>query len=69
MKCRGNVLSRRGFLTVGAAGGLGLSLPALLARNANADQKQYDFIDAKADSIIHIYLPGGAAHQEMSRQP
>jgi hypothetical protein len=36
-----------------------------LARKANADLKHYDFIEAKADSIIHIYLPGGAAHQEM----
>jgi hypothetical protein len=65
MKCKGNVLSRRGFLTIGAAGGLGLTLPALLARRAAAEQKHYDFLEAKADSVIHIYLPGGAAHQEM----
>jgi hypothetical protein len=65
MKCRGNVLSRRGFLSVGAAGGIGLSLADLLSRRALADQKHYDFIEAKADSVIHIYLPGGAAHQEL----
>ena len=27
--CTGNPLSRRGFLTVGAIGGLGLTLPGL----------------------------------------
>jgi hypothetical protein len=31
---------------------------------AQADQKHYDFISAKADSVIHIFLPGGIAHQE-----
>lgn len=65
MGCRGNVLSRRGFLTVGAVGGLGLTLADLLAvRHAAADQKHYDFIEAKAESVIHIFLPGGIAHQE-----
>ncbi len=29
-----------------------------------AEQKRYDFIEAKADSVIHIFLPGGIAHQE-----
>jgi len=33
-------------------------------REAQADQKKYDFIEPKADSVIHIYLPGGMAHQE-----
>jgi hypothetical protein len=65
MKCRGNVLSRRGFLTVGAVGGLGLHLASWLEmRQARGDQKKYDFIPAKADSVIHIFLPGGIAHQE-----
>jgi len=65
MKCKGNPLSRRGFLTVGAIGSLGLSLADLLQmRTAQAEQKHYDFIDAKADSVIHIFLPGGMAHQE-----
>jgi len=65
MKCQGNRLSRRNFLTVGAVGGLGLSLAAFLQlRQAQAQQKHYDFIAAKADSVIHIFLPGGIAHQE-----
>ena len=65
MNCKGNRLSRRGFLTVGALGGLGLTLADFLAaRTAVADQKRYDFIEAKAESVIHIFLPGGIAHQE-----
>ncbi len=65
MRCYGNNLSRRGFLTAGALGGLGLSLADLLMmREAHADQKQYDFIEAKAKSVIHIFLPGGMAQQE-----
>jgi len=66
MKCQGNPLSRRNFLTVGAACGLGLNLSQMLQlREARADLKDYDFIEAKAKSIIHIYLPGGAAQQEL----
>lgn len=64
MRCNGNVLSRRNLLMAGAFGGLGMSLPDLLMRQAFAEQKQYDFVDAKAKSVIHIYLPGGMAHQE-----
>ncbi|TWU55242.1 DUF1501 domain-containing protein [Rubripirellula reticaptiva] len=64
MRCYGNPLSRRGFLAAGAFGGLGLSLPELLMRQAMAEQKQYDFVEAKAKSVIHIYLPGGMAQQE-----
>lgn len=64
MRCLGNPLGRRGFLTVGALGGLGLSMGDLFRLRAQADQKHYDFIDAKADSVIHIFLPGGIAHQE-----
>jgi hypothetical protein len=33
-------------------------------QQAAAEQKHYDFIEAKAQSVIHIYLPGGMAHQE-----
>lgn len=56
---------RRGFLTVGALAGVGLTLADLFRiRQAQAEQKHYDFIDAKAKSVIHIYLPGGMAHQE-----
>ena len=64
MRCRGNALSRRGFLVAGAVGGLGLDLAGLFALRARAEQKHYDFIEAKADSVIHVYLPGGMAHQE-----
>ena len=65
MTCGGNPLSRRSFLTVGALGTLGLTLADFLqARSAQAEQKHYDFIDAKADSVIHVFLPGGMAHQE-----
>ena len=64
MRCHGNPFSRRGFLTAGALSGLGLSLPELLMRQAAAEQKHYDFVEAKAKSVIHIYLPGGMAHQE-----
>lgn len=53
-------LSRRGFLSVGALAGTGLTLPDLL----RAEQKQYDHFEGTAKSIIHIYLPGGQAAQE-----
>lgn len=65
MRCLGNPLGRRGFLTVGAFGGLGITTGDLFrSQQAMADQKHYDFIEAKAESVIHIYLPGGIAHQE-----
>ncbi|PAY17278.1 sulfatase [Rhodopirellula sp. SM50] len=64
MRCEGNPFSRRGFLAAGALGGIGLSLPELLMRQAMAEQKHYDFVEAKAKSVIHVYLPGGMAQQE-----
>ncbi len=65
MSCHGNPIGRRGFLAAGTFGGLGLTLPQLMwMEQAAAEQKQYDFIEAKAKSVIHIYLPGGMAHQE-----
>jgi hypothetical protein len=57
-------MSRRGFLTVGTIGLGGLTLADLLRLEARADQKNYAAIEAKADSVIHIFLPGGIAHQE-----
>ncbi len=63
MKCFGNQLSRRSMLTVGAFGGLTLA-DLMRARNALAEQKHYDFIPAKAESVIHVFLPGGMAQQE-----
>src|ERR1043166_6248650 len=56
-------LSRRGFLTVGACG-FGLTLGDFFRMKARADQKTYEALEAKADSIIHIFLPGGRAQQE-----
>src|SRR3954447_5004511 len=65
MTCRGKRLSRRDVLTVGAIGGLGLTLADFFQmRSARGELKKYDFLDAKAQSVIHIYLPGGMAHQE-----
>ncbi len=65
MRCNGSSLSRRGFLAAGTFGGLGMSLPQLLwMQQAAAEQKHYDFIEAKAKSVIHVFLPGGIAHQE-----
>ena len=58
-------MGRRGFLTVGAVAGAGLTLVDFLQlQHAQAEQKKYDFIEAKAKSVIHIFLPGGAAQQE-----
>ena len=59
-----NPMSRRGFLTVGSIGLGGLTLADVLRLQARADLKNYAAITAKADSVIHIFLPGGIAHQE-----
>jgi Protein of unknown function (DUF1501) len=59
----GSLFNRRGFLTVGAAG-FGLTLGDFFRMKARADLKNYAAITPKADSIIHIFLPGGIAHQE-----
>ena len=60
---RRNLFSRRGFLTVGTIG-FGLTLSDYFRLRAGADQKNFGPIEAKADSVIHIFLPGGIAHQE-----
>lgn len=58
------LFSRRGFLTVGTFG-FGLTLADFFRlRQARAEQKDYEPIPARADSVIHIFLPGGIAHQE-----
>ena len=63
--CTGNPLSRRGFLTVGAIGGLGLTLPGLFRlQQAQGAQKDYVSKECTAKSVIYIFLPGGIAHQE-----
>lgn len=58
-------LSRRGFLSVGVLAGMGLTLPDLFRlESARADLKDYQNFEGTAKSIIHIFLPGGMAHQE-----
>ncbi len=65
MKCSGNLLSRRNLLTIGAIGGLGLSLTDFFRlRSLQADQKDYESVEGTAKSVIFIFLPGGMAHQE-----
>ncbi len=67
-KCPGNPLerytSRREFFYVGLLGGIGLTLPQFLSNQAAAATKTYGKHDAVAQGIIHIFLPGGLAHQE-----
>lgn len=56
--------SRRDVLRVGWLGGLGLTLGDFLkleSRAAGADRKKPE---AKAKSVIHIYLQGGFAHMD-----
>ena len=60
---RRSLFSRRGFLAVGSFG-FGLTLADFFKMRARADQKNFGPIPAKADSVIHIFLPGGIAHQE-----
>lgn len=57
-------LSRRGFLSVGVLAGTGLTLPLLLQRQARGEQKRFAHFTPKAQSVIHIFLPGGFAQQE-----
>jgi uncharacterized protein (DUF1501 family) len=56
-RCDG--VSRRDFLRVGALGGLGLTLPALLQGEARAANR-----GAKAKSVLLIYLGGGMSHHD-----
>ncbi len=65
MKCFGNHVSRRGFLHVGFVGGIGLTLADFYRmQSAQAEQKFYESKEGPAKSVIFIFLPGGAAHQE-----
>ena len=64
-KCPDNKLSRRNLLTVGAIGGLGLTLTDFFRmKSAQAKQKFYQSKEGTAKSVIFIFLPGGLAHQE-----
>ena len=66
--CSGNPLaenfSRKEFLHVGLIGALGLTLPQFLKMEAQGAQKVYETKEGVAKSVIHIFLPGGMAHQE-----
>lgn len=56
---------RRDFLQVGAIAGLGLTLPELFKLQAGAiDMPKVESYKPIADSIIHIFLPGGMAQHE-----
>src|SRR5438067_6380534 len=57
-RCDG--VSRRDFLRVGALGGLGLTLPALLRSEARAEERR----GARAKSVILVYLGGGMSHHD-----
>src|SRR5262245_39432032 len=57
--------TRRGFLHVGLVGGLGLTLADYFRLRAPADAGSGGAAKApQAQSLIHIFLPGGMAHQE-----
>jgi Protein of unknown function (DUF1501) len=58
-------LGRRTFLHVGLVGGLGLTLDQYFRLQARAaETAPADAKPAPAQSIIHIFLPGGMAHQD-----
>ncbi|HVS36056.1 MAG TPA: DUF1501 domain-containing protein [Gemmataceae bacterium] len=57
-RCDG--VSRRDFLRVGALGGLGLTLPALLQSEARAEERR----GARAKSVLLVYLGGGMSHHD-----
>ena len=56
--------SRREFLYVGLVGGLGLSLGNYFQAQAAQEAALAEPLVAKAQSLIHIFLPGGSAHHE-----
>ena len=58
-----NALSRRDFMHIGMVGTLGLSLPNMLRLKA-LEIPSVESFNAMADSVIHIYLPGGMAQHE-----
>ncbi len=68
MKCPGNFISRsinrRSALTIGAIGGLGLTMTDFFRMEARADQKHYESKEGSAKSVIYVFLPGGMAQQE-----
>ncbi len=64
-KCLGPTVGRRSFMQVGAVGALGLTLGNYLKLQAAETATPVPGKKGpKAESIIHIFLPGGMAHQE-----
>jgi len=67
-QCPGNPLesysSRREFLYVGLLGSVGMALPQFFGSRAEAAMNQFPRHTPVAESVIHIFLPGGLAHQE-----
>jgi len=64
--------SRREFLFVGLVGGLGLTLGNYLSARASAAAASPTgtALKAKAQSLIHIFLPGGmSAHESFDPKP
>jgi hypothetical protein len=61
--CPGSPLNRRTFLHVGFVGGLGLTLDQYL-RLQSLQAAESGAKEPKAKACIHIFLPGGMAHQE-----
>jgi hypothetical protein len=65
MRVASNGFDRRSFLQVGAVSGLGLTLDQFFRLEARAaETAPVADKPAPAKSIIHIYLPGGMAHQD-----
>ena len=61
----GSRATRRDFLHVGFAGGVGLTLADFFRiKKAQAEQKFYESKEGTAKSVIFIYMPGGMCHQE-----
>jgi Protein of unknown function (DUF1501) len=56
--------NRRDFLHVGFAAGIGLTLADFLRLEARAEVHNTPSKEGVAKSVIFIYLPGGAPHQE-----
>jgi hypothetical protein len=56
--------NRRDFLHVGFAGGIGLTLADFLRLRARAEVHNTPSKEGNAKSVIFIFMPGGAPHQE-----
>ena len=55
--------SRRDFIQIGAIAGLGLTLPEMMKLRA-IEMPKVESYTPVAESVIHIYLPGGMAQHE-----